>query len=464
MYFLDESIVQVWKEEDIGKIILINHRWREKSELSRIGLKGYFQEVTDEQLDAIRSLKNCVNQEEYNSKINIIGEKPFHRLVKYNYLIESEDFSLKRKVWHPQAQNYLLNYLNIMYGIPFPERPLSTTLIPTLRCFGKCVYCMVDSKLDTADIELDSDCWDTITTRVCEELQPCSVEVMGGEPTLRFDALLAIARVAVKYNTYFGFSTNGVILAENDYVYQLRKILDNTKHKISVSLDGTKDIHCLTRPGAEYTKVIKTIRNLSSEGINFGIAVTINKYNVDKIEYIIDSIAEFIPVSVFLGALISTPKNSKVFKEIGITKEQEKQLREIVYRLNEKYQSIEIVYDHEEPVFEKGILSKGSNKIFHNCKAFYSGIAIGPYGNILPCLRASNYPEFNGTKIHLYKGNLRQLWVDSELANIFRSIPLRGKCSECEYNQQCSQGCPLEAYAIDKILGGYDPDCCYKES
>lgn len=462
MYFLDENLVQIWREKRKDLILLLNHKWRDKEEIMKRGFKLFYMKVTEEQLTLLYSLRDCRNEAEYNEKVQQIGNGLFQKLIKYDFVTETDTTEANKKVWHSQVGEYLSSFLKAMYGIDYPERPSRVLLLPTLRCSGNCIFCITNSKTEMQMKELGTEEWEAITERVCKELHPCSVDIVGGEPMMKKDVSYAIAKVLVKHNILVKLITNGVVLANEDNVKELSSIFRNAKHNIQISLDGDEETHNYIRPGVRYDKVMKAIENISSNGLTFGINLTINKLNLGKAEEVVKRIATYKPAYILFGPLQVSPKDVELCSKIMITQSEEEELRQLVERLKEQYPDIIMKYDKEEPVYHNDTVALGNSKKEHRCTGYIEEMSILPNGRTVSCLRGTAYEEFYGENVMDYKDSLAELWNNSEQAYKFRHIPVRGKCMKCKYNQQCNLGCPLETYILDGVLGGYDPHCQFE--
>lgn len=63
------------------------------------------------------------------------------------------------------------------------------------------------------------------TKRVCDELHPCSVDVVGGEPLLRFDIASAMIKILSDNNILVKLITNGMVLSNYDSASKIAKLL-----------------------------------------------------------------------------------------------------------------------------------------------------------------------------------------------------------------------------------------------
>lgn len=461
MYYLDENMVQVWKECDKDIILLLNHTWRSKQEIERSGFKLYFAEVSTEQLAVLQSLKTITNERDYIQCVKKIGLRFFEKLVKYKYLTEESTVCNNKSVWHSQVGEYLPKYLEGRYGIEYPERPSRVLLLPTLRCGGNCIFCITNSNNKAGSKELNIEEWQNITVRVCNELQPCSVDIVGGEPMIRPVETLQIAKILTEHNILVKLITNGIAFSNEDIVEEFAAIFREKKHNIQISLDGDKETHNYIRPGVDYELVLKAISNLSKCELTFGVNLTVNKLNLNKIEMVIRKIAKYHPAYIMLGPLQVSPKNIRLCQSIMLSEEEESTLHYLVRQLKKEFFDIIIKFDKEEPIYSSNVQPLGNGKKLHRCTGFIEEMTIHPAGKIVSCLRGTAYEELYGESIINYPNNLKLLWKNNEQAKQFRNIPVRKKCAKCEYNQQCNLGCPIEAYILEGVLGGYNPYCNY---
>lgn len=460
-YFLDENMIEVWQEEEHNLILLLNHRWRKRQEVIEKGFKLFFQEVTKEQLHHLYELKNHLQDiQAYSTSLQIIGESLVRKLIKYNYLIEESTEHLNSEVWHSQAGEYLPQYLNMMYGIDFPERPTRTLLLPTLRCNGDCIFCITNSKLKMTDQELSTMEWKKMTQRVCDELNPCSVDIVGGEPFMRFETMLEITKILVSNNTLVKIITNGAGLSNMNRLSTLADELKGAKHNFQISIDGNEETHNMIRPGVKYQRVMLGLKNLSDLNLTFGINLTINMHNLAEIKQTIHNFSAFKPAYILIGPLQISPKNIHLCGDIMINSEQEEVLREEIIQLQKEYPEIVMKYDKEKMAYEQEHPVLGSGKQYHRCTAFVEEMSIGPAGNLISCLRGTTFKEFYGDNL-MNSSSLKETWKHSSIATKFRTIPLKENCVSCQLNRSCNQGCPLETYILDNEFGGYDPHCKY---
>lgn len=471
MLVLNRRMVQVWRETEYGEVYLLNHAFRDDDEFFRRGFKQFYQEIRPDQLEWIEALDRSTSEEENGELLRRIGDHLVSKLTRYGYLAPPDEIERQPNSWNSQAGTHLHEFLRASKGRAHPERPPRILLLPTLQCFAKCAYCITDSPNRKNENDLDDDYWEAIAERVARELQPASVDLIGGEPLIRFEAVIRMARVFANHRTLIKLVTNGVLLKEREKLARLAVELRRTNHNVQISVDGHREVHERLRPGCGFDHIMMGVRNLQAEGIAFGFNVTVNTNNLHEIPSLIDYLADYAPRYIIIGPLQISPRDIELCRDILINGDQETWLREVLVEKKARHPGVFMKYDKPERVFDSGVTPLGAGAKTHECTAFQQEMSIGPAGNLISCLRGTGLKEFWGENMLQYDGDWRDLWKGSELAGKFRNIPLRGACNSCGFNQQCDQGCPLETYVLEgrttgpavfDRLGGYDPHCDHR--
>jgi radical SAM protein with 4Fe4S-binding SPASM domain len=458
MYYLDEKMIQVWKEDSL--YLLINHYWRGTDYFLKNGFKSLYQKVSYSQLEALKKLETST-EEERIVQIGIIGKTLYEKLIKHKFLIKDCERD-EYKAWdYSVAGDNLAPYLSMQYGIDYPMGPTKVQFLLTQRCFGNCSFCITNSKVTSEMIELSDDDWETIAKRICNDLNPCQVDLIGGEPLIRFEAAKRVCKILVENNVLVRIITNGVVLADLERCKELAEILQDSKHYIQISIDGDEEIHNKLRPGARYDKVLMAMKNIDYSGMAWGSNLTVTKENLYKTEEIIDKISKYNPIHFEIGPLQTSVKDIELCKKIVLDNKDENELRMIIDKSSKRYKKIDFVFNKREKIFLTGAKPIGAGRKYQDCSAFRKLLSISADGRLISCLRGCVHPELYGENIVLWEESLQKLWKESRLSKIFRNIEIKGKCKSCGFNQQCNQGCPLETYVLKGVLGGFDPDCQY---
>lgn len=454
-YILNKKMIQFWSDPDNGIFLLINHMWRQKDELERYGLRLYYQEVSEEEYNLlVNSQQN--NNLAYMYKIN---EKLFQRLLKYKYIIAKDEATLFQPVWFSQASQYFYKYLMMKYSLEYPSLPSRVLLLPTLRCYGDCVFCITNSKMIKIANELSACDWKFITNEILKFWNPLSIDIVGGEPLIKMDSIQAILKQLKNKSTIVKLITNGELITE-DSISILKEALSNLNHNIQISFDSSnRDIFNSIRKNVNYDKVINGINLLNENHLNFGINFTVCKINYSTIESTINFISKYNPKYFTIGPLQVSKKDKTKCESILIDDTEEQRLRKLLNKMSKKYPKIFFKYDKQESVYLNNAPSN-SIKEFHRCTGFYEEITIMPNGKYCPCLRATSYDSLIGTDVR--NEDLTQIWKNSNLANLYRNIKVTGKCKICEYNSVCNLGCPIDNYIVNNKFGGENPYCSYR--
>jgi radical SAM protein with 4Fe4S-binding SPASM domain len=454
MYYLNKKMVQVWKEKNL--YLLVNHYWQGSKHMSKYGLRVLYQEISQKQLEALERLQGA-EEEERSKLIGIVGKRLYSRLIRHKFLTDNEETDTFKPSTYSIAGLHLTSYLRKVYNIQQCSSPTKVQFIVTRRCFGNCIYCLANSSEGSKLHELSDDEWIKISNRVCDELNPCQVEIIGGEPFLRFDAVKNICKT-ISNNILITIFTNGSILSDIGKCRELYEILKNRRHYITISLDGDENTHDFLRPGAKYRKVMQAIKNVSEIGLNWGINLTLVKNNFEKVEHLIHDISQYNPCLYAVRALQASSKDVDLYTKLQLTLDEEDKLIKTIDDLNKE----NVNYIHDPRGYQKGETPIGPGEKVHTCGAFESLLSISPDGRLVPCLKGSANEEFYAENVLTDEKSLPRLWRESKLRKQFQNIELKGKCKNCEYNLQCTQGCPLETYILTGELGGYNPNCLYE--
>jgi len=164
----------------------------------------------------------------------------------------------------------------------------------TTICNLKCTYCYEGQKKKT--IKMDRDVADKIILFIIDKVNKLSdkyvvVNYHGGEPLLNFEIVRYITDQLMKKlfdrNLLFGITTNAVLLNRSITEY----LTNNFKYNLSISIDGTPEIHDLNRKDfngeGTYKKVVSNIYDLLSKRNDLRARIT---YNPDTIAYLANSI------------------------------------------------------------------------------------------------------------------------------------------------------------------------------
>ncbi|MCL2134392.1 MAG: radical SAM protein [Candidatus Bathyarchaeota archaeon] len=153
--------------------------------------------------------------------------------------------------------------------------PKILTFFVTNRCNAKCNHCFNWKNIRVNELTL-------------EEIQKIdfsifnSVSITGGEPTMRED-LAEICRHVAKTKIYL--NTNGL---NPQYLKEVIDKNNANRINVTVSLDGTKDIHNQIRGINCFDQAIETIKQCKKTSTNTTILTTISRTNMADIHAFIN--------------------------------------------------------------------------------------------------------------------------------------------------------------------------------
>ena len=157
----------------------------------------------------------------------------------------------------------------------------------TMDCNCRCRHCGSDCYAGAGSKDTVSD--ETIlralrglkTDLKREKRKPPFVFVTGGEPLLR-EGVLSLMKSVYDMGYNWGMTTNGTLIGEETAA----SLKDAGMASVSISIDGTKDIHDWFRqlPGS-YDKAVNAVRHLVSAGIkNVMVTTVVHRSNIDGLE------------------------------------------------------------------------------------------------------------------------------------------------------------------------------------
>ena len=154
---------------------------------------------------------------------------------------------------------------------PSHRQHTCTALIEvTERCNLGCSFCFADAGGDYGpDMETIGFYYD----RIMESGQGCNIQISGGEPTMREDLAQIIRLGHKKGFSFIQLNTNGLKLADYDYVLELK---DTGLNSVFLQFDGLDDeIYEELRGARILEEKLKAIDNLSKAGIGTILVVTV---------------------------------------------------------------------------------------------------------------------------------------------------------------------------------------------
>lgn len=319
---------------------------------------------------------------------------------------------------------------------PFPplysyDRPLSVIWELTYACNQKCRYCIAQAGAPQPD-ELSREEVDRVVDELVE-LRIGLINLTGGEPLLKKETALSIARKASAHGIELELLTNAMLVTPE----VAEEIHEAGIRYAQVSLDCVNpDMHDSMRgvKGA-WEKAVSGINYLRDAGVEVMAAAVMTNANLDSFE----------ETRAFLGTIADTVKMSEVVP-MGRGENNALLLTpENLYRLLEKRNRVgEELTDF---IFCKETCSIGTTPV------------IAPNGDVYPCM-LTKYAE-------LKLGNVKE----TSLQSIYANSPLLHElfdwnvhknegCRDCWARYYCGGGCRGCAYAYHGTIYRNDPYHC----
>jgi radical SAM peptide maturase (CXXX-repeat target family)/CXXX repeat peptide maturase len=329
---------------------------------------------------------------------------------------------------------------------------LDAMIIVTEDCNLRCKYCYITHKSSNKrlDFETAKKFIDYLLSGQLNTPKDIILDFIGGEPFLEIDLIdeicdyFKMATYKLGHDWYwnhrFNFSTNGVNYSDE----KVQKFLSKNTGKctVTITIDGTKEKHDMHRVFPDGTGSYDIIRkNIPLYLSQFG-GRTKATYASEDLKYLKDSV-----ISLWNMGIKHISANV-VFEDAwkdGDDKILESQLIELAdYALENKLYSNHMCtffYDEVDGYYDISDLSRAT------CGAGRM-LALGPNGNIYPCIRYKDY-SLNKNKERVL-GNVEE-GIDMEKVRPFmlsyRALQSDEECINCEIGGGCTY---CQGYCYDE--------------
>lgn len=339
----------------------------------------------------------------------------------------------------------------------------------TRTCNLKCRHCYMSSDAKKYQNELTTE----EAKKFIDDLAEFKVPVLlfsGGEPLIRPD-FFELAAYAQAKGIRPTLSTNGTLITRE----VAQKIKDIGVGYVGISLDGLREVNDKFR-GKEgaFQAAMEGIQNCVAVGQRVGLRFTINHHNLQELEHIFDFIEEENIDRVCFYHLVYSGRGNQMMDE-DVTPEESRKAMDIIIRRTRDFEErglkkeILTVDNHCDGVYMYvKAVADGDKELAVQIKELISmnggnrsGIAFGevdPMGYVHP-------DQF--TQHHTF-GNVRErkfgdIWMDESnqiLAGLKnRKSLLKGRCSKCQYLDNCNGNFRTRAEARTGDFWESDPAC-----
>ncbi|HHY69063.1 MAG TPA: radical SAM protein [Bacillota bacterium] len=281
------------------------------------------------------------------------------------------------------------------YGVHVPWAVL---IDPTGRCNLRCKGCWA-AEYDRSQ-DMDYETLDRVITE-SEELGMNFIVVSGGEPLVRADDLISLAK---KHNeSVFHIFTNGTLITKE----RARQFAEAANMTFAISIEGFEEQTDARRGPGVFAKVMEAMDNLKEAGVPFGFSACYTRENTEII-----ASDEFIDLMIEKGCLLGwlftyVPVGGEADLEYMATPEQRLHMLETVRRWRSEKPIFVADFWNDGP-FVQGCIAGGRN-YFH----------INAMGDVEPCafVHYANVNIKNTSVVEALKCPLFQLYQENQPFN-----------------------------------------------
>jgi radical SAM protein with 4Fe4S-binding SPASM domain len=337
----------------------------------------------------------------------------------------------------------------------FKKYPLIRLAIAVTSCCNlKCIHCSQNAGKALKKEYSASDLKQIIKDACNEGLS--TVGITGGEPFIRKD-LLSILKYADKKDISLVLNTNGTLI--NRKIAKEISKLSNLRI-VAVSLDGSNPKTHDDIRGFEgsFSKTIKGIKNLVSEGIEVTLAYTIMNKNKSEIEDLI-KLAKKLKVSTVRFLFMENFGRAKMNSTEIIPYLERQKIIARINRLYRRYKKDLSIWVYAPPALLPNFL-RDSMPYTAGCLPGVTICDLLADGTAYPCLGLVDFPEM---KIgNVLDKNILKLWNSSKVLTQFRQLTpekMQGVCKNCYFLLNCMGHCRAAAYTFKRSIFAPNPWC-----
>lgn len=324
----------------------------------------------------------------------------------------------------------------------------------TLACCFSCKYCGSAAGKARAN---------ELTTKEClsvadqlAEMGVTRISLIGGEVFMRPDWKQIVKRLSSQ-GLHVNVITNGFLFRES----HLKDLVESGAESISVSIDGTEEIHDKYRQKGSFQRAIQAVDTLRGIGFPVSVITTLNSENVQ----VLDDLWEILKTKGLYAWQLQACSPMGNAATGGIDYRFDFRIPIAFVKKHEKDSLLVGIADnigYFTP--EEGSLrgNRSGKAVFIGCGAGLWGIGISSNGDVRGC--ESMYDDYF-REGNVRERSIREIWEDENAFSYnrkFRPEMLTGACAKCEEGYRCAGGCRSYNYFVHKKL--YEsPRCARKE-
>lgn len=330
----------------------------------------------------------------------------------------------------------------VPFGSEEIKFPVLSEIALTYRCNNACRFCYAYSPYrDTGEMTTEE--VKRVIDIIVDDAKVPSLSFTGGEPTLRED-LFELISYGREKGLRVNLITNGRRCGKKDFV---QKLVDAGLNSAQVSIEGpdseTHD-YIVGAKGAFY-QMVQGVKNLRETDIYTHCNTTICKPNVDRLEDLVDFLADELELSYFsMNMVIYTGTAAKLRDELQI---KYSEIEEIVKRVKKRAskKGIQFVWYAPTPVCLFNPIAHGLGA--KSCACCDGLLSVDAEGGLLPC---SSFSEPVGNLLH---EGFEKVWYN-RASKFWRAKEFAPEgCKKCDKFDYCYGACPLywDVHGFDEI-------------
>ncbi len=342
---------------------------------------------------------------------------------------------------------------------PYWVSPREANLLVTGKCNLRCRHCSVTS-YGGLNTDLPLPAW----KKILDELQRSKLlklTITGGEPLARPDFPEFLGEV-YKRPFRFSINTNGTLITP--LIIETIRKYSSRFNEFMVSLDGPDKETVDSQRGADvFEELVTGVEKLRNAEIPFGFYCTTTSLNVDRVvetaEFALSLGAQWIKFNNFL--LAGPELNSDMVPEQAKVNKAAEELSILAVKYPGRIEGTLLDMRTRMLKHKKGELHKEKDRAY-SCGGGVGKIAVFPDGRVTPC---DHLPDL--TLGNITRQSLEEILTGREMRKFTEFMNQKrsdyAECSNCEYIEFCTGGCPVEPLNMKRDIG-LDKHSCLKRA
>jgi len=271
------------------------------------------------------------------------------------------------------------------------------------------------------------------------------VVLTGGEPTLRKNIMIALAKRFKESNMYVSVNTNLIAMNEKFLKELLNLGIDGFLISCPSSENST---YSQLTGGGKYQKFEKNLQVLIASGAHFSINMVVNRNNIDQIRTTASHMA-MLGVKNFGATPMGLNAEYPMLSQFLPVSDVNRIFTDLLWVEKNLGMTIDVFEALPKCLYTQEVLQRNPSFLKRSCQAGRTIASIACNGDVRPC---SHDPKIFG---NLLTEDLELIWSRMEYFREENSIP--EVCRLCAAATQCRGGCRMNAFGFNKEENGKDP-------